>query len=45
VTQHELTVGWQLREYYHRDHSHTTDHTQWRTEMVVSLRRCKRIRT
>jgi len=34
VTQHELTVGCQLRDYYHRDHSHTTDHTQWRTEIA-----------
>jgi DNA-binding transcriptional MerR regulator/effector-binding domain-containing protein len=34
VAQHELAVGWQLREYYHRDHSHTTDYTQWRTEIA-----------
>jgi DNA-binding transcriptional MerR regulator/effector-binding domain-containing protein len=34
VAEHELAVGWQLREYYHRDHSHTRDHTQWRTEIV-----------
>ena len=34
VAEHELAVGWQLREYYHRDHSHTTDYTQWRTEIV-----------
>ena len=34
VAEHELTVGWQLREYYHRDHSHTTDCTQWRTEIA-----------
>ena len=34
VAEHELTVGWQLREYYHRDHSHTTDYTQWRTEIA-----------
>jgi DNA-binding transcriptional MerR regulator/effector-binding domain-containing protein len=34
VAEHELAVGWQLREYYHRDHSHTTDSTQWRTEIA-----------
>ena len=34
VAEHELAVGWQLREYYHRDHSHTTDYTQWRTEIA-----------
>jgi DNA-binding transcriptional MerR regulator len=34
IAEHELAVGWQLREYYHRDHSHTTDSTQWRTEIV-----------
>lgn len=34
ITEHELTVGWQLREYYHRDHSHTTDYTRWRTEIA-----------
>jgi DNA-binding transcriptional MerR regulator len=34
ITEHELAVGWQLREYYHRDHSHTTDYTQWRTEIA-----------
>jgi DNA-binding transcriptional MerR regulator len=34
VAEHELTVGWQLREYYHRDHSHTADYTQWRTEIA-----------
>jgi DNA-binding transcriptional MerR regulator/effector-binding domain-containing protein len=34
IAQHELAVGWQLREYYHRDHSHTTDVTQWRTEIA-----------
>jgi DNA-binding transcriptional MerR regulator len=34
IAEHELAVGWQLREYYHRDHSHTTDFAQWRTEVV-----------
>jgi DNA-binding transcriptional MerR regulator/effector-binding domain-containing protein len=34
IAEHELAVGWQLREYYQRDHSHTTDHTQWRTEIA-----------
>jgi DNA-binding transcriptional MerR regulator/effector-binding domain-containing protein len=34
IAEHELTVGWQIREYYHRDHSHTADHTQWRTEIA-----------
>jgi DNA-binding transcriptional MerR regulator/effector-binding domain-containing protein len=34
IAEHELTVGWQLREYYHRDHSHTTDCSQWRTEIA-----------
>jgi DNA-binding transcriptional MerR regulator/effector-binding domain-containing protein len=34
VAEHELEIGWQLREYYHRDHSHTRDHTQWRTEIA-----------
>jgi DNA-binding transcriptional MerR regulator len=34
IAEHDLAVGWQLREYYHRDHSHTTDYTQWRTEIA-----------
>jgi effector-binding domain-containing protein/DNA-binding transcriptional MerR regulator len=34
IAEHELAVGWQLREYYHRDHSHTTDYAQWRTEIA-----------
>jgi DNA-binding transcriptional MerR regulator len=34
IAEHELTVGWQLREYYHLDHSHTADPTQWRTEIA-----------
>jgi DNA-binding transcriptional MerR regulator len=34
IAEHELAVGWQLREYYHRDHSHTTDYTHWRTEIA-----------
>jgi DNA-binding transcriptional MerR regulator len=34
IAEHELTLGWQLREYYHRDHSHTNDTAQWRTEIA-----------
>jgi DNA-binding transcriptional MerR regulator/effector-binding domain-containing protein len=34
VAEHDLAVGWQLREYYHRDHSHTTDPAQFRTEIA-----------
>jgi DNA-binding transcriptional MerR regulator/effector-binding domain-containing protein len=34
IAEHELAVGWQLREYYNRDRSHTTDDTQWRTEIA-----------
>jgi DNA-binding transcriptional MerR regulator len=34
VAEHDLAVGWQLREYYHRDHSHTADYTRWRTEIA-----------
>jgi len=34
VAEHELAVGWQLREHYHHDHSHTSDHTRWRTEIA-----------
>jgi DNA-binding transcriptional MerR regulator len=34
IAEQELTLGWQLREYYHRDHSHTTDSAQWRTEIA-----------
>jgi DNA-binding transcriptional MerR regulator/effector-binding domain-containing protein len=34
VAEHDLTVGWQLREYYHRDHSHTSDQSLWRTEVA-----------
>jgi DNA-binding transcriptional MerR regulator/effector-binding domain-containing protein len=34
IAEHELAVGWQLREYYDRDRSHTTDDTQWRTEIA-----------
>jgi DNA-binding transcriptional MerR regulator len=34
LAEHELVANWQLREYYHRDHSHTADYTQWRTEIV-----------
>jgi DNA-binding transcriptional MerR regulator/effector-binding domain-containing protein len=34
VAEQELAVGWQLREYYHRDHSHTSDRTRWRTEIA-----------
>jgi DNA-binding transcriptional MerR regulator/effector-binding domain-containing protein len=34
VAEQELEIGWQLREYYYCDHSHTSDHTQWRTEIA-----------
>jgi DNA-binding transcriptional MerR regulator len=34
IAEHELTLGWQLREYYQRDHSHTSDATEWRTEIA-----------
>ena len=34
IAEHELTLGWQLREYYQRDHSHTSDTAQWRTEIA-----------
>jgi DNA-binding transcriptional MerR regulator len=34
VAEHDLTLGWQLREHYHRDHSHTADSAQWRTEIA-----------
>ena len=34
IAEHELAVGWQLREYYHRDHTHTADYTRWRTEIA-----------
>ena len=34
VAEHDLTVGWQLREYYHRDYSHTSDQSRWRTEIA-----------
>jgi DNA-binding transcriptional MerR regulator/effector-binding domain-containing protein len=34
IAEHELEVGWQLREYYHRDHSHTADYRRWRTEVA-----------
>jgi DNA-binding transcriptional MerR regulator len=30
----ELAVGPRIREYYQRDHAHTPDHTQWRTEVA-----------
>jgi DNA-binding transcriptional MerR regulator/effector-binding domain-containing protein len=34
IARHELAVGPRIREYYHCDHTHTTDHTQWRTEVA-----------
>jgi DNA-binding transcriptional MerR regulator len=34
VAGQELAVGPRIREYYHRDHTHTTDHTQWKTEVA-----------
>jgi DNA-binding transcriptional MerR regulator/effector-binding domain-containing protein len=34
IAEHQLTVGWQLREHYHRDHSHTADYSHWRTEIA-----------
>jgi DNA-binding transcriptional MerR regulator/effector-binding domain-containing protein len=34
IASQELAVGPRIREYYHRDHTHTTDHTQWRTEVA-----------
>jgi DNA-binding transcriptional MerR regulator/effector-binding domain-containing protein len=34
IAEHELAVGRQLREYYHRDYSHTSDYTRWRTEIA-----------
>jgi DNA-binding transcriptional MerR regulator len=34
IAGQELAVGPRIREYYHCDHTHTTDHTQWRTEVA-----------
>jgi effector-binding domain-containing protein len=34
IAEHVLTVGWQLPEYCHRDHSQTTDSDQWHTEIA-----------
>jgi DNA-binding transcriptional MerR regulator/effector-binding domain-containing protein len=34
IAEHELAVGRQLREYYHRDYSHTSDCALWRTEIA-----------
>ena len=34
IAEHQLTVGWQIREHYLRDHSHTADDAQWRTEIA-----------
>lgn len=34
VASQELAVGPRIREYYLRDHTHTSDHTQWRTEVA-----------
>jgi hypothetical protein len=34
VAGQELAVGPRIREYYQRDHTHTTDNTQWKTEVA-----------
>jgi DNA-binding transcriptional MerR regulator len=34
IASQELAVGPRIREYYHHDHTHTTDHSQWRTEVA-----------
>jgi DNA-binding transcriptional MerR regulator len=34
IARQELAVGPRIREYYHCDHTHTTDHTQWKTEVA-----------
>jgi effector-binding domain-containing protein len=34
IAGQELAVGPRIREYYHCDHTHTTDHTQRRTEVA-----------
>ncbi|UNB54186.1 MerR family transcriptional regulator [Mycolicibacterium sp. YH-1] len=34
IASHALAVGPRIREYYHCDHTHTPDTTQWRTEVV-----------
>ena len=34
IASQELAVGPRIREYYHCDHTHTADDTQWRTEVA-----------
>jgi DNA-binding transcriptional MerR regulator len=34
IARHQLAVGPRIREYYRHDHTHTADHTQWRTEVA-----------
>lgn len=34
IAGQQLAVGPRIREYYLRDHTHTTDHNQWRTEVA-----------
>jgi DNA-binding transcriptional MerR regulator len=34
VANERLAVGPRIREYYHHDHTHTTDHTRWVTEVA-----------
>jgi DNA-binding transcriptional MerR regulator len=34
IAGQQLAVGPRIREYYQRDHTHTADHTQWRTEVA-----------
>lgn len=34
IASQGLAVGPRIREYYHCDHSHTADDTQWRTEVA-----------
>ncbi len=34
IARQELAVGPRIREYYPCDHTHTNDHTQWRTEVA-----------
>jgi DNA-binding transcriptional MerR regulator len=34
IASQELAVGPRILEYYHRDHTHTSDQSQWRTEVA-----------
>ena len=34
IAGQDLAVGPRIRGYYQCDHTHTTDHTQWRTEVA-----------